>query len=208
MGSFKSIESREASESPCFVAGTPVHTATGVVPIQDLKIGDLVLSAMDGSDAPEYRRIAKVDSLNDQEVTLIRVGGLLESREETFEFDLVVTDTHRFWVKELGWLEAFRLEEGSQLLRTDGGDAWVSIAEVVVETGEPHIGWTTRDSDTQGPTIDLRDDQISVTRDFDEYTFNPEALRNWVRMKRTVHRIEVEGRHSFFAGDVGVLVEG
>src|SRR5262249_19764741 len=43
----------------CFVAGTPVHTQTGLKPIEQVRAGDLVLSRDERSPSalPEWRRV-------------------------------------------------------------------------------------------------------------------------------------------------------
>lgn len=59
--SFKDSNSLEPNHT-CFPAGTLVHTDKGLVPIQDIKVGDMVLSRPEwgGRDAPtEYKRVVR-----------------------------------------------------------------------------------------------------------------------------------------------------
>jgi hypothetical protein len=58
-----------------FVAGTLVHTEKGLVPIQEIKVGDMVLSRLEwgSKDAPpEYKYVSRVFCSGEDE--LIRVS--------------------------------------------------------------------------------------------------------------------------------------
>ena len=109
----------------CFVAGTPVHTAEGIKPIEDVRAGELVLTRPDGagngSDAPEYRPVLS---------TVITHPRCLyhltcktdDDREET----LSTTDGHRFYdLYSHDWVEAQHLSPGRTLLLAEGRTAIV-----------------------------------------------------------------------------------
>ncbi|AOY43173.1 MULTISPECIES: Hint domain-containing protein [Psychrobacter] len=109
-----------------FVAGTLVHTDKGLVPIQDIKVGDLILSkpvsskSEDGSGDIEYKpvlstfkspskkRIFKVEYFNET----------ADARGEKGSNYILCTSNHPFWVtrqpKDLEgeWLSAERLPAG------------------------------------------------------------------------------------------------
>lgn len=111
---------------PGFVAGTLVHTDKGLVPIQDIKVGDLILSKPvlfkpeDGSGDIEYKpvistftspkkeRIFKVEYFNE---TVAKQG-------EKGRNYILCTSNHPFWVTrqpedlEGEWLSAERLPAG------------------------------------------------------------------------------------------------
>lgn len=77
-----------------FVAGTLVHTDKGLVPIQDIKVGDLVLSKPvlskpeDGSGDIEYKPVVKTFVHEDKEMWIVR----LEKNIEKFNKDREMVD--------------------------------------------------------------------------------------------------------------------
>jgi Holliday junction resolvase-like predicted endonuclease len=131
----------------CFAAGTLVATATGLVPIESVEVGDHVYAF---DDATGQERLAQVVALHHrdvEEVWVLRIG------DQVIE----TTDEHPFYVAERGWTEASRL---------DVGDA------VILSGGE-------------------RLPVVGVQR-------VPESA--------TVYNFEVEGLHSYFVGELGVVV--
>ena len=62
-----------------FVAGTLIHTDKGLVPIQDIKVGDLILSKSvlskpeDGSGDIEYKPVVKTFVHEDKEMWIVRL---------------------------------------------------------------------------------------------------------------------------------------
>ena len=77
-----------------FVAGTLIHTDKGLVPIQDIKVGDLVLSKPvlskpeDGSGNIEYKPVTKTFVHEDKEMWIVR----LEKNIEKFNKDREMVD--------------------------------------------------------------------------------------------------------------------
>ncbi len=50
----------------CFIAGTLVHTKTGLVPIEEIKVGDWVLSPPEMKGDLAYKRVANTFVFEDQ----------------------------------------------------------------------------------------------------------------------------------------------
>ena len=72
-----------------FVAGTLIHTDKGLVPIQDIKVGDRVLSKPeDGSGDIEYKPVVKTFVHEDKEMWIVR----LEKNLEKFNKDREMVD--------------------------------------------------------------------------------------------------------------------
>ena len=96
---------------PCFPAGTPIRTLHSSVAIEDLKVGDIVLSRdeFDSGAAVAGRRVEAV-FVRRAVVMSIGVGGrIIETTEE-----------HPFWVVGKGWTAANAMRVGDRVLTATG----------------------------------------------------------------------------------------
>ncbi len=89
-----------------FTAGTPVHTPDGLVPIEALAPGDLVLARDDQTGEVAYRPIDQVIVTADKQASDLRLDrdGVVET--------IGVTSEHPFWSRGRGWTKAYRLAPG------------------------------------------------------------------------------------------------
>ena len=115
-----------------FVAGTLIHTDKGLVPIQELKGGDMVLSRDEHNPngelaykrvlntfvSPQKQRIVRVaywtvkDEVTDARVREIEDSERFPNPDElTNVFYIYCTENHAFWTKEEGWLSAVDLAQ-------------------------------------------------------------------------------------------------
>ena len=99
----------------CFGAGTPVLTRTGERPIEELRVGDQVLTQDATSGEMYFRPILTV--FHNKPTATLRV----ELDGET----IVATAIHRFWKAGHGWEMARDLRAGDRV-RTVGGIAEVT----------------------------------------------------------------------------------
>jgi Pretoxin HINT domain len=106
----------------CFAAGTPVHTRSGLRAIEDLRVGDQVLTQDVSSGALGFEPILAV--LHNPPSSVLRVE--LESGES-----IVATEIHRFWLAGRGWKMARDLKPGDRL-RLIG-----SAARIMAVSAEP-----------------------------------------------------------------------
>jgi hypothetical protein len=107
-----------------FVAGTLVHTDKGLVPLELLKVGDMVLSKPEsGEGEVAYKRVLRTFvSAEKQKIMRMaypkwRTGPLserLSSQNLTgyygYEY-LYCTEDHAFWTQEYGWLPLKEINE-------------------------------------------------------------------------------------------------
>ncbi|MDR2492646.1 MAG: HNH endonuclease, partial [Coriobacteriales bacterium] len=102
----------EPLQRTCFVAGTMVHTAAGLVAIERIKAGDRVTST--DADTFETSDKAVVEAYVREATTLVRlaVGGELVS----------TTADHPFFVEGRGFVDAGELQAGD-VLRGASGDS-------------------------------------------------------------------------------------
>lgn len=98
------------STMSCFVAGTLVMTAVGLVAIENIKVGDMVISA--DPDTIEIQEKPVVDVFTRDVDRLVH---LIINNEE-----IVTTFDHPFFVKEKGFVNATNLWIGAELINKDG----------------------------------------------------------------------------------------
>jgi len=117
---------RQFSRSPgpvamyeCLVAGTPVWTETGPVPIEAVRIGDRVLSQDPDTGELAYKPVLRTTSRAPEPLVTITAGG------ET----LRCSGGHPFWVAGQGWTKARDLKPGSYLHGVRGTTPVESVEE-------------------------------------------------------------------------------
>jgi hypothetical protein len=108
----------------CFARGTPVRTLLGLEPIEDLRVGDQVLTEDPGTGALSYRPVVVV--YHNPPSPTLRI--VLDGEE------IVATPIHRFWRVGKGWTLARDLKPGDAL-RVLGGPA--RVAEVRPDVVQP-----------------------------------------------------------------------
>ncbi|MCA9216145.1 MAG: Hint domain-containing protein, partial [Planctomycetales bacterium] len=108
----------------CFAAGTPVQTPDGEVPIEELRVGDLVVSRSEhhSNGRIQHKRIEELFH-GFGEIVELHVGGQV----------IRVTKEHRFYVEDKGWLPVSEMVPGHRLA-TDL-TSW-KVVEDIVETGK------------------------------------------------------------------------
>ncbi|OTG97680.1 hypothetical protein B9T30_14065 [Acinetobacter sp. ANC 4973] len=123
----------ETKHNACFVAGTLVHTDKGLVPIEQIKVGDMVLSRPEYGDKntpTQYKRVTRTfKSPEKQRVIAVVIPSLIgwdiidkdyidghwvqakQIRElpRYAENYIYCTENHPFWTQEKGWLPAVEL---------------------------------------------------------------------------------------------------
>jgi hypothetical protein len=94
----------------CFVAGTLVLTASGLRNIEEIEIGDSVLSANPDSDKNDYKKVLETYVRKTRRLIHIIIG-----KEE-----IVTTEEHPFWIIGKGFVPAINLVIGDLLLDAYG----------------------------------------------------------------------------------------
>jgi pretoxin HINT domain-containing protein len=192
-----------------FVAGTLVHTDRGLVPIEQIRVGDMVLSQPQETGELAYKRVLRTFSFEDREVGLVeytRVADLREDGQEQWEH-LVATKNYPFFVKGIGWTRADHLDPGSQydLILRDGSFARCIYLELRnTEVQNVALGMNIHYFDDVGTLVDLRGRPPEI---IDRDTDNAYAsdLEGGFCTQR-VYNIEVEGYHTHYVGEAAVWV--
>lgn len=118
-----------------FAVGTLVHTDKGLVPIQDIKVGDMVLSApqnrvpsLDGMLVTSYKSITNVFESYEKKPLLTPLGNP----------SVLCTANHPFWTKEKGWIRADDLNYQTniyQITPRDGYHYYHNMFDVLEREG-------------------------------------------------------------------------
>ncbi len=105
-------------QSECFAAGTPVWTQSGMMTIESIRVGDLVLSQHVETGELAYQPVLRTTVRPRERLNKLRVG------IDTFE----TSNGHLFWVSGRGWTMARELHSGMFLHAVDGTVPVVSVA--------------------------------------------------------------------------------
>lgn len=116
-------------EMGCFVAGTLVHTSEGLKPIEQIKVGDLVLSKPEsGEGEVSYQPVTRTFRYEDRELYLLPFTELdpVTGRVVTGKTEYVaVTGAHPIWVTHF---RQYRWNDDQKIITHV--NAWVSVEEV------------------------------------------------------------------------------
>ena len=133
-------ESREAIEAGqvCFVAGTQVHTKDGEKKIEDVKVGDEILSYNQANHTYEYKPVVRTFEKYAESILSVKI----EDESET----IGVTPEHPFYVRVRGarsnlegsngegeWKSVKNLQVGDEVLEADG--RWKRIEALTTREG-------------------------------------------------------------------------
>ena len=117
---FSSVINRYRPSPSCFVAGTPVWTQSGPVAIEQIQVGELVLSQDPITGRLNYKPIVATTVRPPTAVLQLDVDG------ET----ITTTLGHRFWVTGEGWRMAKFLGSDDRLFSTRGSRRLQSVTAV------------------------------------------------------------------------------
>ncbi|RHX83650.1 hypothetical protein DLM75_23750 [Leptospira stimsonii] len=96
-------EGGEYTTRTCFVAGTLVHTKNGYKKIEEIAVGDYVLSYNQSSESLEYNRVVK---------TFVRETTRIYKIEYENGRIVETTETHPFYIEGKDWVSAKNLVVG------------------------------------------------------------------------------------------------
>jgi hypothetical protein len=207
-------------EGACFAAGTLVHTKDGLKPIEQIQVGDWVLSQPEDKGEQAYKRVVRTFSFEDKAVIRIKYswrksGEWLNDRFGGWQHDvLIVTGNHPFWVPEIdksgypeefldhlkiGWTRADELFPGALIELITGEQARVTSSSMdrLWKTEQPDVAWEAHADDEQGRLISIKDGQDVSIRGFE---FHPDyrdddafvdRLSDWGLDEKWLYRCKV-----------------
>ncbi len=111
---------RASSGCNCFTAGTKVLTDEGEKNIEDIEVGDRVLSKNEETGEVAYKEVTATFNHETDEIYKIHVGG--QTIESTFN--------HPFYVQGKGWTFVKDLKVGDLLVQSDGNTLKIESIEL------------------------------------------------------------------------------
>ncbi|MCX7572394.1 polymorphic toxin-type HINT domain-containing protein [Tumebacillus sp. DT12] len=118
-----SLNSGALSCGRCFGAGTKVATDEGPKNIEDIQVGDRVLSKNDVTGDLDYKEVEELFTRTAPDVYVITIGN------ET----LTTTAEHPFYIHNVGWVRTQDLHIGDKMETSSGTTAAVEKIEQVDE---------------------------------------------------------------------------
>jgi hypothetical protein len=109
-----------------FTAGTPVQTENGLVPIEEIRVGDKVLAQDPETGETGYFEV--VDLTHHPTDDILRITIDDDGHDALAPEVMEITPGHPVYVEGKGWVDAEKLVVGDRLRRTDGG--WAEVREV------------------------------------------------------------------------------
>ena len=109
-GSTYSSMKKHQETLTCFVAGTMILTASGLVAIENIKAGDKVISTDPETFETAEKTVLETYIREDSKLIHLMING-----EE-----IITTETHPFYVNNRGFVNAGELKVGDELLDSDG----------------------------------------------------------------------------------------
>lgn len=218
----------------CFAAGTLVHTREGLVPIEQVKTGDWVMSQPEATGERALKRVVRTVHFEDMSVFRVRCVSLTgqPSRNET----LIVTGNHPFFVHGYDvadifgdpetyadmpsrWTRADWLLYGAVVELASGERMRISMVDPIWRTKTEGVGFIAPRDMEMGDLIDMRDGKIEETfgagitadyfgvEDFNGRYEDEESTDKWA-YKAAVYNLEVEDFHTYYVGEAGVWAAG
>ncbi|MDD2776653.1 MAG: polymorphic toxin-type HINT domain-containing protein [Gallionella sp.] len=194
----------------CFAAGTLVHTKEGLVPIEQIKVGDYVLSKPENGGQQEYKRVLQTFAHAPE-----RVINVLYSFDDDKNrlFPITATVNHPFWVAGEGWTAAENLRDywtvERKLKLCDGNHVITGGIRHIYVSEQPGVGWMSgsnfNDIEALGGLWDFVNHRLVANEvpvlEAIEYEEHPEPF-----LKLPVYNLEVEDFHTYYVGKHGVWV--
>jgi len=200
-----------------FAAGTVVHVPSGVIAIESVRAGDLVLSRDLVAGTTAFRRVARTYVLANEDLILVRFHQDGPDEDSMRIDTLAAAADQPFFVKSTygsagtGWRGARDyLDNGDRVPLANGSDACAICADQLHATDKPGIAWCAwawggAQNDGGGYRVDMRF-HPPVVSDDESYNWGLDGGRIETKYRADVVCLEVEDSHSFFVGTMGAWV--
>lgn len=215
------------SEIKGVAAGTLVHTKEGLVPIEQIKVGNYVLSKPENGGEQAYKRVLQTFAHTPERVIQVEYQPD-ESRKIIHH--ITTTLDHLFWIEDLGWTVARELYRNwtreNKLGLCDGSQIKAYGTSSIYVSEHPGVGWLPSfmgATDDPGCLWDFINHKLVATNVFaidairheDPIAYRPDSSGELtlgeiqdqaVYLKLPVYNLEVEDFHTYYVGKHGVWV--
>ncbi len=106
----------------CFVAETLVATIDGMVPIEDISPGDLVLSEDPETGDVTYQMVWETYENDTNDLIHLTISKDSKDGKKAETEEIVTTPAHPFYVKDTGFVTAEKLTVGTTLVDNEGNE--------------------------------------------------------------------------------------
>ncbi|MCG6146462.1 polymorphic toxin-type HINT domain-containing protein [Leptospira bandrabouensis] len=124
----------------CFVAGTKVHTKEGLKNIEDIRVGDVVLSKSDETGEVSYRKVVETFIRQTEAIYIVSFadGTVLETTwNHPFRVKKQGHALEKFSIETTDWVQAKDLHPGDVALRADGKE--LVITDITIDEREETV---------------------------------------------------------------------
>lgn len=205
----------------CFAKGTLVHTKEGLKPIEQIQVGDWVLSKPENGGEQAYKRVLKTFVHEPQRI--VDLLYVLPGQDRTFgqsiqQRRISVTRNHPFWTKEQGWTAVSELQDYESTFEDRSGQSidFASLRNVYI-SDQPHVGWKPSHmgaTDRAGALWNYDTHKliaaVAPALETVQATYRElgdlEAIDPDLFFKAPVYNLEVEDFHTYYVGEHGIWV--
>lgn len=202
----------------CFAAGTLIHTKGGLRPIEQIQIGDWVLTQPEETGEQTYKRVTRTTQYEDAPVWTVSYlpnaeleRAKAENRKVSYGVyrRLVVTPNHPLWVKGKGWVQVKNLNfDGDEFELCNGEYAGVVQVSPLYRSETEGVAWQEGIFDeTNGQLVDLRNGISGESDVFIHRACQASFVELWDEafyFRCSVYNFEVEDCHTYYVGTDGV----
>ena len=230
----KTKQANETVKNACFVAGTLVHTINGLVPIEKLKVGDLVLSKPEHGGEASYKPVTKTFEHDFQMVYLLEFEGPFDENNwynqdksavqtVTSREYILATGNHPFYARTYnsrfgggvtgidGWTEARNLGSGMPVEMIGGQLAAGEPGQILFHSDDPGIGYAPFEEahwEDGGYYVEYLPLPSPIKVEYTSFgppKFGPDPNAHY-EIPMTVYNIEVQDNHTYYVGTLGLWV--
>lgn len=153
-----------------------MHTKNGLVSIEQILVGDLVLSQPEMKGELAYKRVVNTFVYEDKEARLLELfkDDNLQARS------IVVRPNHPFWMKDVGWTRAENLPEGAILEVHDGSLLALWRSRELRNTEVKDIAWPCDFHPDYENAVEFREDSFVVDEEESQSAHALSRLGGWL----------------------------
>lgn len=195
---------------PGFVAGTLIQTQSGLKPIEQIRVGDWVLSRANNKGPVSYKPVMETFMYRHLPVWL--VGIVRSPDKETAQGPaktlwIAMSGHQPVYVKDGAWLLVHDLRVGMTVTLIDGESANVIAINPVYTTRDRNTGWMPAAGRrlSPGPGYRVSFSYMTLHVEAAQHAPNKPRVLDSLRV-RAVYNLRIQDNHTCFLGGLGLPV--